>query len=176
MANRIQHRVAVRFKNNLLEFAAAPPLVLLGKHVFHDVFGRHMFVALDIELGHLDLAALAHNEGHFVLVVFFRSFTVADFGQQITFGMEIVQQGLTVAFQLALAIHLPRNNAKFQTQIFFGNFIAAIKIGRIQRREFLDLEDNIHIRAFVHIINPGSHIVKKARIVKIGHRRLDFLR
>ena len=98
MTDSVQHRIAVRIEHNLFELATAPPLVLLGKHVFHDVFGRHMFVTLDIELGHLDLAALTHNEGHFVLVILFRSLAVADFGQQITFGMEIVQQSLTVAF------------------------------------------------------------------------------
>ena len=89
--------------------------------------------------------------------------------------MEILQQGLTVAFQLALAIHLARNDSQFQTQIFFGNFIASIKVSRIKGREFLNLEDDVYIRAIVHIVDPGSHIVKKTRIVKAEHRCLNLL-
>ena len=172
MANGIQHRVAISLKNVFLEFATAPPLVQLCDHVFHNVFGRHMVVTLDIKLADFDLFAFTDKEGHHILVFVHRRFAVAHFGQQVAFGAVEVQNSLAVAFQLALAVNLPRNHTELELQIFFGFFVAAFEYGRIQSREFLNLENEVDIGAITHVINPGGHIVKEARLVKRRHRGL----
>ena len=174
MANGVQHRIAVGLKNIFLEFAAAPPLVKLGDHVFHDVFGRNMVVALNIELADFDLFAFTNNKGHHVLVFVDRRFAVTDFGKQVAFGTVVVQNSLAIAFQLALAIHLARNHAGLELQIFFRHFVAAFKYGRIKCRKFLNLKNEVDIGAIAHVVDPGRHIVKKARLVQGRHRRLHL--
>ena len=174
MTDGVQHRIAVRLENVFLEFATAPPLVELRDHVFHDIFGGHVVVPLDIELAHLDLFALADNEGHQILVFVDRSFTVAHFGEQIALGAVVFQNGLTVAFQLALAVDLARNQAGLQLQVFFRDLVRTFENGRIECGEFLNLENEVDIGAVTHVINPGSNVVKKPGLVQGSHRRLNL--
>ena len=69
MADGVQYGIAVSLEHGFLEFAAAPPLVDLGKHVFHDIFGRHVVVTLDDNIADLHLFALADDEGDLVHVL-----------------------------------------------------------------------------------------------------------
>ena len=89
--------------------------------------------------------------------------------------MVVVDHRLAVAFELALAVNLSGNQTQLEAQVVLGNFVAAVQNGGIERRQFLDLENEVHLGTVVHIIDPGRHVVKEAGLVEGGNGFLHLI-
>ncbi len=176
MADSVEHGIAVGIENVLLELATAVPLVHLREHMVGNVYRGHVVVTLDINRTHLDLLALANNESHLVLIFVHGRLTVADLGQQESLRAVVVNQGLAVAFQLALTVHLARKHAQLEAQVVLGDFVTSIQDGGIESREFLNLENEVQLGAIVHVVDPGRHIIEQARLVECRDRILNLVR
>ena len=177
MANRIQNRIAVRFKNRFLEFTIAPPVGTLRHHVVRNVRLRNMIIPRNHNRIHLDFRSFTDNKSHIVFMVRNRGFPKADFRQKISFTAVIIQNVLTVTFKTALAINASLQKADLQTDVFFRNFIATFNKNSIESRKFYDTEHKVHFVFITRlVIHPGGHVVKEAGFKKIRNALLHLFR
>ncbi len=177
MPNRVQHRIAVRFKNRFFKLAVSPPVGALRHHVVGDIRRRDMVVSGHDNRVHLDFRTFPDNESHRIFMVGDRRFAKPDFRKQVSLGAVIAQNVLPVAFEPALAIDPSLQKAHLEPHILFRNFVAAFDIDRIERRKLHDAEHQIDL-AFRsgQIIHPGGNIVKISRFKQIRDALLDLFR
>ena len=106
-----------------------------------------------------------------------RSFPKTNLRQQIALAPIIRQNILPIPLQAALAINTPLQKGNFQSDIFFGNFIAAFDIDRIQSGQFHNAKNQIHFIFIARlVIYPSGHVVKKTGFKQIRNTLLHFFR